>query len=314
MANRQAKDSVVLLLPLSGTHEKLGKNILHAVIQSNKNDDLDVYVVDTSKFQDDLNADSFQNVKAVIGPVFFSEAHRFATIFSNVPILALSNNIKLNSGHIYACGLTPQAELITIFDYMKHNKINSIAVMLPRGKFFDELIEVMQKIAEMKEFDEDNISIVRYEKISQQDVDDFISNCGKDAVFMCEPMINFEKSSKSVFTMSSIALSDIKKWSGAKFAYADTDEQRNFIAKYEDIFHEQPTVISLIAADLIKAVNAALEENISLNDISFEGMLGSFSFKKDDGLKRQLHILTIKNGEKMEIEEAKDTDTELNND
>ncbi len=302
LGKRKMKQSVVLLLPLTGTNAKLGQNILQAAIIANQDPNLDIYPINTNDFSEEINIDNFPNLKAVIGPVFFSEAHRFATIFQSVPIFSLSNNENLNNGHIYACGLSPQEELRTIFSYCKQNKINSMELLLPKGIYYDNIANIIQQIGEKYGFDEDSINLVRYNNISEDEISELIENCGKKSIFICEPIINISNINIPVFSLSSIVLSHPYKWNGVKFAYTDSKEKRNFVEKYFHIFKEQPTVISLITADIIKLINARPNENFLTKYIEFEGLLGNFELKKDKGLNRNLHIFTINNGEKQDIE------------
>ena len=305
LANRSVMNSIVLLVPLSGSNANLGRNILNAALQSNINEQLDIYAVDTNNLPDDLNISQFPNVKAVIGPVFSHEVNKIAPIFSSVPVLTLSNNIKLNNGHIFACGLSPQDEFHSIFSYLQKNGISSIAFILPGGKFSDELVASAQKIASEYRIHEDEIDVLFYEKSAKNDIHSFIAECDKKALFICEPLINIKNLSIPVFTMSSIALSDPQRWNGIKIASDENENQKKFISEYSKFFHFKPTTISLVAADLINVIDYAISNNAEIFDIDFRGICGNFSLKKGQGIKRNLRILTLLDGGKIDRELVK---------
>ena len=292
-AQQKAKSSVVLLAPLSGSNANLGKSVLNAAIQSNSNDDLDIYVVDTNNVPDKLNIEQFPNIKAVIGPIFSEEAVRFAPIFSSVPIFSLSNNVKINNGHVYACGLAPQDELKTIFEHMRTNNIDSIAFVLPKGKFFEELVASAREIATEYGIAEENIDVLSYRKMSSQDFLSFVNSCGKQAFFVYEPLADISSISAPVFTMEAVALANPVKWNSAKIALAENENQKSFIETYQKNFREKPTVISLIASDLISVIDYAASNNTEMFDTNFEGLCGMFSVNQGKSVERKLRIESI---------------------
>ena len=52
LATHNAENSIVLLLPMSGTHKDIGKNVLNSILISNRNADVDFYVIDTANCPD----------------------------------------------------------------------------------------------------------------------------------------------------------------------------------------------------------------------------------------------------------------------
>ena len=292
----QSDNSVVLLLPLSGTNQDLGRNVLNACILAARNSKITYHIIDTADCPDDLNRSSFRNIKAVIGPVFFNEIYKYGAIFNEIPILSLSNNLNADNERICACGLSPKEEIAAIFKYIKQNKIRTITIAAPRGKLFDDIVELIQKEAQIENIAEEYFTLIRYD--SPQNFDN-IAGSGA-AVFIFEPLININKFPQtSFFTLSSIALSDSKKWENVKFAYADNKQQQDFISEYQRCFKDTPTVMSLAAYDLMTALEQSITDNKTIYDTEFTGTLGNFSFRKGKGLSRNLEILQIVNGDKV---------------
>lgn len=292
----RAENSVVLLLPMSGANAELGKNVLNACILAAKNSKIAYHIIDTADCPDDLNRTSFKNVKAVIGPIFFNEIYKYSAIFNETPIFSLSNNPNANNEHICACGLSPKEEIAAIFAHMKQNNIRAVTIAAPRGKFFDEIVEIIQKEAQLANISEEYFNLIRYD--SPRNLNTIAG--GHRAIFIFEPLIDTEKFPQtSFFTLSSIALSDPQKWENVRFAYADNKNQREFITEYQHRFKDMPTVMSLIAHDLITALDHSIANKKSIYDAEFDGTLGQFNIKKEKGLSRKLEILQIVNGEKQ---------------
>ncbi|MDR1561398.1 MAG: penicillin-binding protein activator, partial [Holosporaceae bacterium] len=190
-----ARDSILLLLPISGSNAQLGKSILNACVLSSKEaneENIDFHVVDTA----DLSIEKFKlydkfkqkNLKAIIGPVFFQETKRYGALFPNVPILSLSNNLDVNSNHIIACGLSPQHEISNLFEFAISQKISSFVAILPEGDFGNQILDYIKNEAK-KHGLEDNVEIIRYTSIAREDATKYAKNSGKKAIFVIDPIL-----------------------------------------------------------------------------------------------------------------------------
>lgn len=292
---QQTSSSVALLVPLSGEHKNLGKNVLNACILGNQNSNMDIYVIDTNSYSDELQQSAFPNLRAIVGPVFFQESYKFASIFKHVPLFSLSNNTGANNGHIYACGLSPQEEIAAVFKYLKKKRLTSLTMFVPEGDFFKSVSLIVRREAAKYEMEEEDFNVVTYKP--QDDLAELVQNVTSKAIFAFEPVQSMKA---KVFTMSSLALSNPEKWEGSMFVYADSDDQHEFIKAYKETFHETPTVISLAAYDLIKMINESSMQHKNMFDEPYQGTLGTFMIKKDrSGMIRYPKMFKIENAEKV---------------
>lgn len=291
---RKAENSIALLIPISGPHKEIGQNVLNACILGNQNSKMDIYVIDTNDYPDNLRQSSFKNLRAAVGPVFFKETHKFASIFQDVPMFSLSNNISANNSHIFACGLSPQEEIKTVFKYLREHRLYSFTVFLPEGDFFKSVSAIIQKEAAKHGMDEENFNVVNYDLGA--DLSEIAQNSNARAIFTFEPV---QSPKAKVFTLSSLALSNPGKWEGAMFAYVDNEDQRSFIEEYQKTFHQPPTVISLAAYDVIKMINESSTTHREMFDENYQGTLGNFRIKRDQGIVRNLKMFKIKKAEKV---------------
>lgn len=301
IAQQHSDNKVLLLLPLSGTSAELGKGILNACIlaaNESTHQNTDFITIDTADRSLDKNqlASKYKNIKAIIGPVFFTEAKRYGALFPNTPVFTFSNNIKVNSKHIFACGLSPQDEINEIFAYARRKDISSFLIMLPKGNYGDEIEQYLKKSMKNFDFDDENdVEIIRYDKMEQKKATKYAKELGKQGIFVIDPILDISELSESmkVFTLSSNALQNREAWLGSVFAFSDIQGLFKFSEKYKATFGHAPSVLDMIGYDIVSALSESgsdPNEPFILEDKQLHGYLGKFTITKDNGLKRQLRL------------------------
>ncbi len=304
IANHRATNSVLMLLPMSGNNKAIGEGIANAAMLADKQTDTEFYIIDTAEHVDTFRLyERFKgkNLKAVIGPVFYQEAQKYGALFQNVPILSLSNNLKINNGHIIACGVSPQNEIHKLMTFAKSRNMSGILAILPETTFGDLILSSLKN-----ESTDDELEVVRYSEISKEDATRFARTSGKQIIFVIEPILITSKlKNANVFTLSSIALSNTTAWNDAIFAFSDNERQTLFATEYKANFGRKPNTIDIVAYDLVNAISESLRENISLFDTDFEGCLGTFSVNKKNGLERNFKILTIRDSDISEYSDER---------
>jgi len=294
----QSKErSIVLLLPMTGPHESIGKGVLNSCLIADKEaSNLDFHVVDTADASIEKSKvfDFFKNknIHAIIGPVFSSEVKQYKAIFPKIPMFSLSNNLKVNSEHVRACGVSLEDEISAIVRYALADDIDSFLIMLPEGETGDQVLKVLtDELGKIGISDGDDLEIIRYTSISRKNATKHAKNSGKKAVFVINPILIIPKlENMHVFTLSSVALANPESWNDAIVAFANNDMQEQFKNKYYSTFGAYPKTLDIIAYDLIKIIGGA-DDGV---DGDYEGCLGKFSVSKKDGFKRQLKIFRIK--------------------
>ncbi len=302
-ALKKSENTILLLLPLSGNNEKLGKGILNACILSaheSRNTDIKFQIVDTA----DINLEKSQlhkkfknhNIIAIIGPVFFSESRQYGALFPNIPIFTFSNNLKANNDHIFTCGLSPQDEINEIFSYARSKEVDSFLVLLPESEYGDEILSCVKSAIKHSKLDLDDIEFIRYKSLSKKNAMKCVKNSGKKAVFILDPILNIKKLEEiQVFTLSSHAISDPQAWDGAIFAFPDVERLSDFTEKYKLMFKSTPNILDILGYDLCGTVfwtvlNNDKYEKLNFLNIEYNGCLGKFKIEKNRGLKRNLEL------------------------
>ena len=293
---RSAENSVLLLLPLSGSNKSVGQGILNACLLANLDKNTEFFVVDTDQPLDNFelqNRFKNRNLKAVIGPVFYHDAQKYGVLFSKVPVLSLSNNVKINNNHIIACGVSPQNEIKQLVRFARSQHANGIIAILPKTLLGDSVFSCLKKELSTTN---DELDVIRYDEITKENVIGSINNSNKQIAFMIEPICSAEDlESKEIFTLSSVALANLDAWEGAIFAFSDSKELAYFSDLYKQIFSKKPNTLDMVGYDIVNAVSQSISNNESVINYKFRGCLGDFYISPKNGMYRHLQILTVQN-------------------
>ena len=135
--------NIVLMLPLSGKHYKIGQSLLNsaqlaAEIKDNKK--ITFSIIDTGN-EEQLLPQLFNmledNVDIIIGPVFSSKVSQIKEVIKNknIPIISLSNNSEIQDEGIYVFGLTLEDEINELLKYSINRNLKKYAVIAPNNEF-----------------------------------------------------------------------------------------------------------------------------------------------------------------------------------
>lgn len=292
-----AEHSILILLPLSGANAEIGRNTLNTcLIAARDYANINFVVVDTADAN--LNTSELYNrfkdekLDAIIGPVFYDEAKQFSAVFSKVPTFSLSNNIRMNNSHVFACGLSPAEELKCLFQTIKN--MNGVLVMLPENSYGDELVKLINNEASRYGIDNDSIETIRYSQVDKQEAMDMVNHSDKQAIFIIDPILNISSlNDKYIFTLAAIALSNKNAWEGAIFASCDSEWRKNFLQIYHKQLKLIPTTIDMVAYDIISALCRSLNDHTDLYSTEHPGCFGEFVINPKKGIQRKLQPYVI---------------------
>lgn len=149
--------NVVLMLPLSGKNYQIGQSLLnsaHLAVDKINNNKIILRVIDTGneeKILIRLYSLLENDIDIVIGPVFTEEINRVKEIIKskNIPMLALSNNSKLQEEKLYVFGLTLEDEIRQLLEYSLQNNLKKYAVIIPDNEFGSRVQTEIKKFSSM---------------------------------------------------------------------------------------------------------------------------------------------------------------------
>lgn len=307
IAQENANNKIMVLLPLSGPEAYLGRSILDSCILAAKeanNSGIDFVVIDTADRTLDINKVFWKynsnNLRAIIGPIFFNEARRYGALFPNIPMFTFSNNKDINNNHIFTCGISPQDETDEIFRYAKRSGKRDFLIMLPKGQQAEGIVKCLRKSMRKFGYSEGNeVEVIRYDYINSVEATRYVVNSGKRAVFVLESIIDVAELPKNVdiFTLSSSALRNEGMRNNYIFAFSNMQQLFDFIDRYKDTFGRVPTTLDMIGYDITGALCRSAQDYDApfvLENRQLHGCLGDYSVIKNKGVKRRMSLYKSK--------------------
>ncbi len=160
-ARLKVEKPIILLLPLTGPRNQLGKDFRDAALlalsqfaQNTGNPDIaKIYPIDTKGTEEGARQAMQRAIdlgaEIIIGPVFFNEAQAVADMVEgkNILVISFSNTTSAARPNIYPFGYYPEEQIITLLQYLNENKLNRLAVVMPRGEYGSIIYRHIQKLA-----------------------------------------------------------------------------------------------------------------------------------------------------------------------
>tara|TARA_Y100000590_G_scaffold429881_1_gene542890 strand:- start:249 stop:1397 length:1149 start_codon:yes stop_codon:yes gene_type:complete len=145
------KVKIGLLIPLSGNQSEIGKSILQSVrLAINKIDNPNIEIIpkDTKNdpFETYVSAKELkiENVKIVIGPVFFKNL-TYLNEINDITFLSLTNKTVKNPKNIISAGINATSQIKTIMKFKKIKDIQRTIFLIPNSDFQKEIEEAISK-------------------------------------------------------------------------------------------------------------------------------------------------------------------------
>jgi len=303
----KARNSVLILVPMSGENVAIGRGIINAcLLSANDASDIDFYVenthdVDMSKLYEKFKEHNFD---AIIGPVFYNEVGKYEALFRHTPIFSLSNNISINNQHVIACGLSPQEEIKKICLTIKASKLSGVLLLVPENSYANKIVQLMrQQLVKIGFNEENDVDIIRYKSITKDDATRIVQTSNRRAVFVVDPILNIDEiDDKFVFTLSSSVLNNRENWNGVIFAFDDNLNRKKMVNLYTSNFKSTPTIIDIVAYDILNAIISSIKNHTALFGTKFSGCLGNFEITKKNGIVRDLNLYKIESDELVRLE------------
>ena len=135
--------NIVLMLPLSGKHYQIGKSLLNSAqlaVEKKNNKKIVFTIIDTGN-EEQLLSQLYSvledDIDIIIGPVFSDKVNQVREVTKNkgIPIVAFSNNSKIQDNRLYVFGLKLEDEIKELLTYSIKRNLKKYAVLVPRNEF-----------------------------------------------------------------------------------------------------------------------------------------------------------------------------------
>ncbi len=300
--------NIVLMLPLSGKHYQIGKSLLNSAqlaVEKKNNKKIVFTIIDTGdeeQLLSQLYSVLEDDIDIIIGPVFSDKVNQVREVTKNkdIPIVAFSNNSKIQDKRLYVFGLKLEDEIKELLTYSIKRNLKKYAVLVPRNEFGSRVEK------EIKQFQsKNNLSTFIFTFYNPNSPDFY--DVSKNVSNFEERKANLEKKIKQLEKENSEkAREELKKLKKldtygelnfeALIIFAQTfQEVSNFssILPYYDV---DPKKVQYIGSSLW-AKNLSLKEpGLDLhNSNGFIGINGWFKMNSNGNVSRQPKIYKIKN-------------------
>jgi len=331
---------VGLILPLSGQHTNIGRQMLDAsqlAMYELRAENVNLVPIDSTLTQADFDTKiTKENVDILLGPMFGSDALKYYEVAEkrNICMISYSNDSDLAGRKcLFLIGVMPDESVIKIIDYALKNKYEMVHAVLPNSKYG---IMVEDSIAKLPHEIQSRIRIIgRYNKNSMEaDLEQVAANIaqysspkstallipeGKKVVKMLKAKLTNHGGKVSSYKLlgsgmwESQAMMDDPDIDGAWFAVPPITIREKFDVRFANQFGYIPSRLTTLAYDsvaLMKVLSTdyhsygVVEKKELLNPHGFRGMTGLFKFEPNGLNARSLAVYEIKDGKITEIEAA----------
>ncbi|MBP6986228.1 MAG: penicillin-binding protein activator [Alphaproteobacteria bacterium] len=321
---QQSTTRVAMILPLTGTHARLGTSMLNAAQLSlfeHAPDHLELISEDSEGTPEGAvraAQKAIQNGAAIIlGPIFSQEAQAVAAVSGPVPVLSFSNNRDIASANLFVLGFMPDQQIQRLFESARAKGITKIAILASSNEAGKTMSAQAEQVA--RSVGVELISIPSYasgsydmqaqaKSILQNKVQAvLIPEGGQPLRLMVSSLISHGINPHHVKFMGSgqwdnpSVFAD-KNLVGAWFASSSSSLRQGFNKKYVNTYGQPAPRLATLAYDsismlsyLAKTKDPAQAFSLSslLESRGFEGVDGIFKFNGDGTVIRGLVVYEI---------------------
>lgn len=314
------KRKIGVLLPLSGSHASLGQLLRKATELSffeHPMEEIELIYKDTEGTpQGALKVAQeclHENVEAFMGPVFSAEVKALKPLLKDhpLPILSLSNDMKIAEPGIFTLGFSPQDQVREILEYAAQQNLTRIAALVPRTAYGETISHELKKEVAKKSIV--LVGLVPYEGQGENLKTELehLKHISYEALLIPvggQELTNLFKNLEYYsFDYSHHQLLGTTLWEGKEvppgllgswYAAPTPETYQAFEARFEGIYGEVPQRMASLGYDAVVALSRAIKEasgkRLSFHDFlkseGFYGANGFFRLKQDGTVERTFFI------------------------
>lgn len=312
--------SVALLLPLTGTHAAIGKDLQDAAqlaLFDIKDAQVKLLPFDTKGTPEGAQAAMDKAVAAhvsiVLGPLFSQEAAAIADTAKahSIPVVTFSNNTDLAKDDIFVFGFMPQQQISRVLEYALQKGIHDYYLIAPDDAFGNATLKTMELLKERGQLTlhligtynastnqgmVDAARNIAKNILAEKKKDDtptpralIIPEGGSKLLEISKLISGFGLNANDVRLIGSgqwddVSLGNYRRLYGGWFATASPTQRNVFEQHFEKTYHYKPVRIASIAYDAV-ALACFLSQQ-SGNRLSTTTIINERGFAGVDGVFR----------------------------
>ncbi|MBQ7632576.1 MAG: penicillin-binding protein activator [Alphaproteobacteria bacterium] len=326
---------VAMLLPLSGADAGMGQSLKNAAMMAIgdiNNNNLVVQFYDTKStgsgariaLENALNADS----ELILGPLRSDEVAAISseTRAKNVPVISFSTSPSVLQSGVYSIGLMQDNQVERIVKYAVDNGRMRIAAVLPSNQNGANIYHSLLRAARKNGA---NLSKVGFYSPESMDFTGLVTQMKSGGVDFDALLIpetgNRLKAISSMFSYYDVAAPEVlfmgtSVWDGsslsketelygAAYPVMSLKKQAKFAQKYNELFGEKPSGLSIFAYDAVALASVLSRNNGNIYEQierpeGYNGMSGSFRVFANGLNEHGLDVVKVSSGGKYVAEYA----------
>ena len=291
------KSKVLAILPMSGVHKNLGRDVLNSCLLSiDEYKNIEMLLVDSAWINTapEKISDIVQkyDIKYIIGPVFGYESIKMKGIAPYSTCFSLSNNYTIAHEKNIICGITPSTETIALLNYAANNGIKRILAIVPKNEYGNAINKILDSA---KDDNEVYVRKIRYTKFSEDIIEEQLEDSNFDAILVCEQISKITKDHGIPYLVPYRFAKSSVMPKKCKVFTASPDKQNldSFRKFFKANFGKEPSDISMVGYDvsnLVFSMTVNGYDKSRLLSKRFHGVLGDFDISRKGVIRRNWRI------------------------
>lgn len=327
---RDKKQSIALLLPLSGKSKEIGKAALNSAefgIFKNQNNNISLEVVDTNSpsfnSKDIILECEKQKIKLILGPLFFEESKKLTQEAKNsgITILSFSNNEKIATDNTIMFGLSPENQAESIVSHANdQNNVQEFYLLLPNSLYGELLDKTLQHVIHENNSkaiihsdfysSEESMKSIIENFIEKINIDPFKNKAlifpeGGDNLKIFADIINEFEYDSSILHIygfdkwDEVNLAELEQLDKAYYINKKSNNYKKFEQEFYQNFGYKPPFIAVHVYDAVSLASSLIQQKQALtftsivNQENFSGISFNYNFDKNGIVKYQLPLIRI---------------------
>lgn len=177
-------NKVAILVPLTGANAAIGNEIMKAcMLAVQKYPNVEVITIDSEQIKNNLDNVVKEirdnKIDYVIGPVFSRDVSIIASAMPDITFLSMSNDATMARGNTIMFGLSPEDEIISLFNHAVKLNSRKILAFVPEGNYGN----IVGNAINNADLGDTYVRKVRYHQLTKNDVKAQLAEADFDAVF-----------------------------------------------------------------------------------------------------------------------------------
>ncbi len=329
---------VALLLPLSGSSQKIGESMLDAAYMAALDigsNNINIIPIDTSDNQisaiQAVNKAISEKVDIILGPLFADATAAVVPIAQEhgINVISFSNDRKLTEKGAFLLGFMPEQQIRRVVNYVADvNNITAYSAFVPDNEFGKVTAQELSNIVQQRGFtieqieyyasggSGEQVDLVKVIEVNSKSTGAILIPEGGERIKEITKLIKKHNITQNKAMLigsgqwDDSGLLNIRELKGGIFSTSPPAQRKEFEEHFKNTYGYTPLRITSLAYDAV-ALSVFLAQNGAdfsraaiTNPRGFAALNGIFRFRNDGICERGLSVLKVGDKEFIEVDPA----------